>query len=298
MPAGCGYVSASCAGVAGTMSSLMRRGPRPRCRSTTSSCRTLCSRSRAPARPTSAAAATTVQVSHAPCLACCVGRYLSSKVVTCCAEQRRVSSARQVAQTLTRDAVCGLTGVHKDQLWGDINVVNGVPWPVLDIKSTWHRFRVLNASPSRPWNLQVGRQACRLTSPALPRSLHVHRLCHEAIMMSLTSTVRNTSCSFPAVPRRGWQGDRQQEVLHHRQRRRHCPQRRQAHAARRRPADGCGLPLGHHLRLHWLHCRREHPAACVQVYHHPQSFQSLVSHLQVGKRTNNLLTYQCRLPSI
>jgi hypothetical protein len=49
-----------------------------------------------------------------------------------------------------------LTGVHKDQLWGDINVVNGVPWPVLDIKSTWHRFRVLNASPSRPWNLQVG----------------------------------------------------------------------------------------------------------------------------------------------
>ena len=47
------------------------------------------------------------------------------------------------------------TGVHANQLWGDINVVNGVPWPVLDIKSTWHRFRVLNASPSRPWILQV-----------------------------------------------------------------------------------------------------------------------------------------------
>jgi FtsP/CotA-like multicopper oxidase with cupredoxin domain len=53
-----------------------------------------------------------------------------------------------------------LTGVHKDQLWGDINVVNGVPWPVLDITSTWHRFRVLNASPSRPWILQVCMAAC------------------------------------------------------------------------------------------------------------------------------------------
>jgi FtsP/CotA-like multicopper oxidase with cupredoxin domain len=60
-----------------------------------------------------------------------------------------------------------VTGAHKDQLWGDINVVNGVPWPVLDIKSTWHRFRVLNASPSRPWILQVSGLA----------SLHLHLVC-------------------------------------------------------------------------------------------------------------------------
>ena len=68
-----------------------------------------------------------------------------------------------------------LTGVHKDQLWGDINVVNGVPWPVMDIKSTWHRFRVLNASPSRPWNLQVGQPAC---SPLLPVA---HMLCGPCV---------------------------------------------------------------------------------------------------------------------
>jgi FtsP/CotA-like multicopper oxidase with cupredoxin domain len=52
------------------------------------------------------------------------------------------------------------TGAHANQLWGDINVVNGVPWPVMDIQSTWHRFRVLNASPSRPWILQVDAVSC------------------------------------------------------------------------------------------------------------------------------------------
>ena len=37
----------------------------------------------------------------------------------------------------------------------DINMVNGVPWPVMSIQAKWHRFRVLNSAPSRPYILQV-----------------------------------------------------------------------------------------------------------------------------------------------
>jgi hypothetical protein len=34
-------------------------------------------------------------------------------------------------------------GVHQDDLWGDINAVNGVPWPVLALGANWNRFRIL-----------------------------------------------------------------------------------------------------------------------------------------------------------
>ena len=31
---------------------------------------------------------------------------------------------------------------HQDNLFGDINMVNGVPWPVMTIQAKYHRFRV------------------------------------------------------------------------------------------------------------------------------------------------------------
>ena len=46
-------------------------------------------------------------------------------------------------------------GVHHDQLWGDLNLVNGQPWPFLDITASWQRFRILNADISRPRILMV-----------------------------------------------------------------------------------------------------------------------------------------------
>jgi FtsP/CotA-like multicopper oxidase with cupredoxin domain len=50
---------------------------------------------------------------------------------------------------------CRSAGVHHDQLWGDINLVNGQPWPFLDISASWQRFRILNADISRPRILMV-----------------------------------------------------------------------------------------------------------------------------------------------
>jgi FtsP/CotA-like multicopper oxidase with cupredoxin domain len=46
-------------------------------------------------------------------------------------------------------------GVHHDQLWGDLNLVNGQPWPFLDVTASWQRFRFLNADISRPRVLMV-----------------------------------------------------------------------------------------------------------------------------------------------
>jgi FtsP/CotA-like multicopper oxidase with cupredoxin domain len=59
---------------------------------------------------------------------------------------------------------------HEDNLFGDINMVNGVPWPVMSVKAKHHRFRVLNSAPSRPYIIQVrddygkevGSQVCHI----------------------------------------------------------------------------------------------------------------------------------------
>ena len=40
-------------------------------------------------------------------------------------------------------------------LWGDVVLVNGVPWPNLKVKKRLYRFRILNASISRGYRLQM-----------------------------------------------------------------------------------------------------------------------------------------------
>ena len=40
-------------------------------------------------------------------------------------------------------------------LWGDVVLVNGVPWPNLKVKKRLYRFRILNASISRGYRLQL-----------------------------------------------------------------------------------------------------------------------------------------------
>ncbi len=57
------------------------------------------------------------------------------------------------------DSQCQLfsdfTGVHQDDLYGDINTVNGVPFPRIRAEAKWYRLRLLNASPSRPYLLKI-----------------------------------------------------------------------------------------------------------------------------------------------
>lgn len=59
---------------------------------------------------------------------------------------------------------------HKDDLYGDINFVSGIPFPVMNIEPKWNRFRILNAAPSRPYLLRIkdenmvdySRQLCQI----------------------------------------------------------------------------------------------------------------------------------------
>lgn len=41
-------------------------------------------------------------------------------------------------------------------LWGDIILVNGRPWPVMQVKRRVYRFRILNASISRSYRPRLG----------------------------------------------------------------------------------------------------------------------------------------------
>ena len=41
-------------------------------------------------------------------------------------------------------------------LWGDVVLVNGRPWPVMQVKRRVYRFRILNASISRSYRLRLG----------------------------------------------------------------------------------------------------------------------------------------------
>jgi FtsP/CotA-like multicopper oxidase with cupredoxin domain len=46
-------------------------------------------------------------------------------------------------------------GVHERSFYGDINVVNGVPFPVMRLEPKYYRFRVLDSSVSRPYLLKI-----------------------------------------------------------------------------------------------------------------------------------------------
>ncbi|KAG2437396.1 hypothetical protein HXX76_006048 [Chlamydomonas incerta] len=45
-------------------------------------------------------------------------------------------------------------GPHRNNLYGDINFVNGVPWPLATMEPRWHRFRWVISAVSRPFKLR------------------------------------------------------------------------------------------------------------------------------------------------
>lgn len=45
--------------------------------------------------------------------------------------------------------------IHKDDFYGDINTVSGIPFPNIRLESKTYRFRILNSAVSRPYLLQI-----------------------------------------------------------------------------------------------------------------------------------------------
>jgi FtsP/CotA-like multicopper oxidase with cupredoxin domain len=52
---------------------------------------------------------------------------------------------------------------NQRSVYGDVSVVNGVPWPRMDVANRKYRFRALNASVSRSYQLALSRKADALT---------------------------------------------------------------------------------------------------------------------------------------
>ncbi|WP_190021452.1 multicopper oxidase family protein [Streptomyces hiroshimensis] len=48
-----------------------------------------------------------------------------------------------------------------DGVLGDVQLVNGAPWPVLEVSATRYRFRLLNASNARRYRLRLGAEGGR-----------------------------------------------------------------------------------------------------------------------------------------
>lgn len=46
-------------------------------------------------------------------------------------------------------------GVHQNNLYGDVNLVSGIPFPKMNLEPKWLRFRFLNAAVSRPYLLKI-----------------------------------------------------------------------------------------------------------------------------------------------
>jgi FtsP/CotA-like multicopper oxidase with cupredoxin domain len=44
---------------------------------------------------------------------------------------------------------------HKNDLYGDINLISGIPFPKMPLEPKWYRFRFLNAAASRPYLVKI-----------------------------------------------------------------------------------------------------------------------------------------------
>lgn len=79
-----------------------------------------------------------------------------------------------IFQDKVLDSECQLfidvPGFDHISFYGDINLVSGIPFPVVNLDPKWYHFRLLNAAVSRPWLLKVkdavfndiGQQICKV----------------------------------------------------------------------------------------------------------------------------------------
>ena len=72
---------------------------------------------------------------------------------------------------IVRDAMFATDGsfIYDDNyesgVYGDVPLINGVPWPLMEVEPRIYRFRILNASVSRSyeWQLSDGRSTVPMT---------------------------------------------------------------------------------------------------------------------------------------
>lgn len=64
-------------------------------------------------------------------------------------------SFRYPALDPTLQRVPGVKSAYMQGVQGDVMLVNGAPWPIMEVSATKHRFRILNASNARRYRLAL-----------------------------------------------------------------------------------------------------------------------------------------------
>ena len=80
----------------------------------------------------------------------------------------RLPRGRYDVPLMVKDAIFANSGVHllfddnsESNLYGDVVLVNGKPWPVMQVERRKYRFRILNASVSRSYEWATRHPASR-----------------------------------------------------------------------------------------------------------------------------------------
>ena len=70
-----------------------------------------------------------------------------------------IEERQLILQDKVLDSNCQLfidpLDAHEDDLYGDINMISGIPFPLIPLEPKWYRFRVLNAAVSRPYLFKI-----------------------------------------------------------------------------------------------------------------------------------------------
>ena len=74
----------------------------------------------------------------------------------CCRRASSTCRSRSPTRCSRENGTLAYDDHTESGLWGDIILVNGRPWPVMQVKRRIYRFRILNASISRSYRLRLG----------------------------------------------------------------------------------------------------------------------------------------------
>ena len=77
-------------------------------------------------------------------------------------------------------------GVHENSLYGDVNLVSGIPFPKMILEPKWYRFRILNAAVSRPFLLKLKDVTLKDVGPSICK------------VIAADGGYRNTPAPFPS----------------------------------------------------------------------------------------------------
>jgi spore coat protein A len=78
----------------------------------------------------------------------------------------------------------GVTDAHMEGVLGDVVLVNGAPWPVLDVAAARYRLRLLNASSARRYRLGLDPARTPLVQIASDGGLLERPVEHSAVLLS------------------------------------------------------------------------------------------------------------------